>query len=48
MVASVKMTICQTFMMVLSRINGSQTIFTCWKLIIETPEQGVKYVQSWQ
>ena len=24
----------------------TQPAFTCWKLIIETLEQGVKYVQS--
>ena len=32
--------------MFLIKILGSQSAFTCSKLIIETLEQGVKYVQS--
>ena len=29
-------------------ILTSQSVFTCLKLTIETLEEGVKYVQSWE
>ena len=32
----------------LLKIGSAQLAFTCSKLIIETPEKGVKYVQSQQ
>ena len=33
---------------IFSEEQYTQPVFTCWKLTIETPEQGVKYVQSSQ